>query len=370
MVTFASGKSGEMGYVRELLILVLLFCPLFAAGQSADMAFIAYNVENLFDPSVSAENPDTAFTPYGENRWTYRRLDRKLMLIARALIATARSYELALVGLCEVENSLVLHRLLTRTPLSALPLAYVHRDSPDSRGIDVALLYNYDLLRLLHRRWVALPMRFAGQRPSREMLVASFEVPSGDTLHVVHCHWPSKFSGVEATAPLRDLASELLVGIIDSINSCHSESYIVVMGDMNCTTRESYFARFSSQCVTTARAEGKLLCLTGQGDGLPSDLASHKYQGVWESIDHLFVSPALLRRRGLRMFQLPASLEVPAFLLEEDQRYVGVRPWRTYLGPRYLGGVSDHLPLLLVLRSPRLGRGAATEDNTAQSDDF
>lgn len=333
-------------------ICLLLLTTFHADAQTIDIACIAYNIENLFNPLVTINNPDTTFTPLGENHWTYKRLHAKVNMIARAIIATAGWHDLGIIGLSEVEDGFVLQTLLRNTPLASQPLAFIHRDSPDPRGIDVAIIYNYQLLTLIETKWTPLPIPSPGHRSSREILLASFCLPSQDTLHVIQCHWPSKFSGTLATQPLRQVACNTLNQIIDSLQQASCNPYIIAMGDFNSTSNDTLLASFSQQWNKHAILDNRLLCLSGLNDGLPTSMASHKFQGVWESIDHIFISTSLTKPHGLHMLWKDPPAKVPDFLLEHDNAYGGKRPCRTYLGPQYHGGISDHLPICIILRCP------------------
>ncbi|PIE83991.1 MAG: hypothetical protein CSA07_04340 [Bacteroidia bacterium] len=331
---------------RALLVLAVgLLCgPACLGGEG--ITVVSYNVENLFQPGVQENNPDTDYSPEGAKHFTYRRLDQKIALIGRALVVAGGWGKADIIGLCEVENRYVLERLLQKSVLGRAGYWVVHRDSPDRRGIDVAMLYRKDRLRLLGARWRRVMVDTAQQKYSRDLLLASFQTPKGNVLHIIQCHWPSKFGGEEASLPRREIAARETRHLADSLLSRDSTASIIAMGDFNEVVDNPIFG-----LLTGENGHSPGLRAAEQQRAEASGLASYKYGGISESIDHFFVSPGLLARRGdegLRA-KLPARVCAPDFLLEVDGKYGGLRPFRSYLGPQWHGGASDHLPIVLEL---------------------
>ncbi len=331
-------STGSRGVLALFLSLWL-----WGFGFAQPIRIVSYNVENLFDPGVEAQNPDSSFTPVGAKLWTSERLDAKVRLISKALIAVGGWASADIVGLCEVENRAVLKRLLYDTPLRGQGYRVVHRDSPDRRGIDVALLYRQSAVSLLASCWFPVCVDTVEQRYSRDLLYARFLVRGQDTLHVLMCHWPSKFGGGAEQRGRRGIAALRTRAIVDSILLVDSSAKLVAMGDFNSPIHSSVFS-----ALTGGKAEtpGLRLCPMVSEHGVL--LGSYKYRGHAESIDHFFLSPSLLGGRGLRA-RLPSRICDAPILLEADKSYGGMRPRRTYHGNRYHGGISDHLPIVLIL---------------------
>lgn len=328
--------------------LLLLCCaPWACPAQVNRCVVLAYNAENLFDPRVDSVNKDTTFTPSGAYHWTTKRLQAKAVGLSKAVINAGHGLPVALIGLAEVENRRVLEVLRDRTPLRRLGYRIVHRDSPDPRGIDVALLYRPDLATLLRSAWIPVLTDSAAQLYSRDMLACAFAI-GNDTLWVVQCHWPSK-RGSGALSDSRRLAAlHQLRHYLDSLRSLQPLAKILVMGDFNDESNSSLFTRIANKQLSTAIQQGLLYLLPRMAeDKEPS--AGYKYHGRWEQIDHMFASPSLLSRKGLHISGGGFYLGSHPSLLEEDWAYGGVRPLRTYQGPQYYGGVSDHLPIGVVL---------------------
>jgi len=331
-------------------LLLLTFTPLCAQEKKQPTALVMfYNVENLFDPLNDPLTLDDDFTPEGSYRWTWNRLRAKQDGIAKVIIAAGAGDAPLLIGLCEVENRLVLNRLLDETPLARWNYGIVHRDSPDPRGIDVALLYRKDYFSILSERFYKVYYE-SGRANTREILYAKGVWDGLDTLHVFVNHWPSKLDGAQRTEPRRMRAAETLRVVVDSIFATNSRANIVIMGDFNDTPDSSpitaglralpFFDNLCLMCLYNL-----MLPLAQRGEG------SLKYRGVWELVDLFFVSGNLLNKQE-PIYIDPEEVIIfrEPFLLERDERYMGEQPKRTYIGRRYHGGVSDHLPVLMKIR--------------------
>lgn len=309
---------------------------------------MCYNVENLFDPFDDTLTRDEEFTPQGSRHWTWNKMENKLNNIYRVVMAVGELEPPALIGLCEIENFFVLHRLTTKTPLSKYEYRIVHRESPDSRGIDVALLYRPDLFKLQEKQFIALKFPDNPNRKTREILYAR-GLLGGDTLHVFMNHWPSKYGGELESLPGRMVAGYTLRSKIDSIRIFYPNARILVMGDMN----------DEPEAPPTAEALGA--CLT-ETEPCPSNLVnmsailkangqySYKYQGAWGIIDQIIVSRSLLSgEHKLHTTSKNAGVFSAPFLLEPDNSFTGSKPYRTFVGYKYNGGFSDHLPVFIDL---------------------
>lgn len=322
-----------------------------AQRLNPQIVVVSYNVENLFFPSVDSLNRDTTFTPRGEKHWTRKRLETKVMRIADAIATIDAACPPAIVGLCEVEDVNVLYRLTHDTYFDAVNYRFYHRDSPDPRGIDVALLYDAAQLVGLGCRWISPAMPNGSSWGSREILYARFRLPNGDTLHLFQNHWPSKYSGVEVSHTKREITMQALMASVDSITALRPDAKIIAMGDFNEEADATLFEAMSSTHVAGARKSGRLVNLlhsSRRAKGMPG---SHKYRGQWAMIDNFFVSPSLLEGEGYCVDTV--IVHSPPFLLERDATHGGVRPRRTFSDPKFIPqGTSDHLPIVLRLKIP------------------
>lgn len=303
-------------------------------------AIVSYNVENLFDTKDDPTTQDEDFLPNGKLHWDQDRYHHKLDRLAHALTWSAGGPP-ALIGLAEVENAAVVNDLAVTAPLDAGTYTVVHFDSPDERGIDVALLVRKDFASVETQR--PLPVDLGRDR-TRDVLYAKLELASGEVLHVMMNHWPSRGEGVERSAPKRMAAARVVRKQVDAILRDQPQAKILVMGDFNDTpTDASIQMGLKASCDTTARAD--LFDLMGINP--PADTGSFQYGGNWDYLDQIIVSRALLRGPGGIAGQ--ASAFHDPRLLFRHPKY-GLSPEKTYSGGHYKGGYSDHLPVVVQLR--------------------
>lgn len=306
---------------------------------------VSWNIENLFDTHHDSLKNDREFLPDAMRHWNYSRYKKKLADIARVITAISEWNPPALVGLCEVENDTVLRDLTRRSPLKELDYRYVMTDSPDSRGIDVALLYQRDLFKLLSSRSISIPP-LKQHRPTRDLLHVSGLLLTEDTLDVFVCHLPSRSGGAKESEPYRLHAAQILRTEADSILHKRLHPQVIIMGDFNdYPTNKSIRKVLEAEAPSPALSPLKLYHLLAR-KAKSKDFGSYKYQGEWGLLDHLIVSGILLNRSGeFFTSEEKANVCLLPFLLIEDKKYGDKEPFRTYKGMRYQGGVSDHLPI-------------------------
>ena len=304
-------------------VLLLLFAGSVAAAQERVMF---WNLENFFDyRNDSTSVSDAEFSSFGPKRWTRKRFNAKCNAVAKTILwAGGKMGGLPdVVGFAEVENGYVLRRLLQGTALRKTDYAIVHYDSPDPRGIDVALLYRRSRLKLLDARPCHLYSADSSVMATRDILMAHFTGPGGDLAVLVN-HHPSKYGGA-ASEPRRKRAVDRLAALADSLLNA-GVVRVVATGDFNDTP--------DAEAYSELPLKNLALPFHRRGEG------TIKYDGRWELIDLFFVSDSLAESRM-------SILRVP-FLLKDDG--AGQKPLRTYSGPRYLGGVSDHCPVWLDVK--------------------
>lgn len=304
----------------------LLAAVLLQVSPPADtLRLMFWNLENCFDWIDSGTgSSDTEFSSRGERRWTRKRFKTKLNAISKGILWAA-SEEGGLpdaIGLAEVENRHVLERLLEETPLRKTGYKILHFDSPDPRGIDVALLYRPSKLRLKKAKACHLYDGDSLLR-TRDILLATFEGADGTALVLAVNHHPSKYGGISESEPRRRIAVERLRFLADSLRAEGIEN-LVALGDFNDTPANPVYKLLEPALNNWAEP------LFQKG------LGTIKYDGQWELIDMLFASETL--KGQMKILQIP-------FLMTRDTGHAGLKPLRTYSGPRYLGGVSDHCPI-------------------------
>ena len=300
------------------LFIIILFCSdTFAASDSVSVLF--YNVENLFDTEDDTLKNDNEFLPTSKKKWTNTRWNDKTNKIAK--IIAGNNYP-EIIGLCEIENRVVLEKIKKHYLFRSKKYATIHFESPDSRGIDCAILYQYEKIDLLSMR--ANEVNLKG-RKTRDILSATFS-HLRDTFAVFVNHWPSRFGGRKKSDSRRKIASETLLLLMDSVGIHHPNHKIIAMGDFNDEPKDSSLKVFSKYSNRSENLKGTL-----------------KYKGKWQVFDQFICS---------KNFLYSLSVYKPSFLLEEDKTYGGEKPSRTYYGPFFNGGFSDHLPIKLTFFEP------------------
>lgn len=316
---------------------MIFLCLAIPVRAQESFRVLFWNVENLFDCKDDSRKNDNEFLPDAKRNWTPYRYWEKVRNLAKGIIASGDEYVPDLVGLCEVENDSCLYDLTRRSPLREAGYRFVMTDSPDQRGIDVALLYQRAKFKLLQHQSIRIPHKQLNRGATRDILHVVGQVISGDTLDVMVCHFPSRSGGQAESEPYRIFVAETLKHHVDSLLEVRSQPYIIVMGDFNDYPTDKSLKRLCS-------GNGLQNLMKGKKGG------TYRYRGEWGILDQFIVSGSLLKKKSnIRTSKAKAQVLRHAFLLEEDDRYGGDKPFRTYNGMKYQGGFSDHLPISLDL---------------------
>ncbi|MDR2125744.1 MAG: hypothetical protein LBP63_02790 [Prevotellaceae bacterium] len=336
-----------MIFLLKIIIILIIFLKSneYISAQTSQFRVMFFNVENYFDTFDDDKTLDEDFTPTGSYHWTWEKFLAKRNALAKIIIAVGEGKAPSIAGLCEIENRFVLNQLVNETPLANFDYRIVHRDSPDSRGIDVALLYNATDFRLLHQNFYAVSQSFK----TREILYVKGIFCELDTLHVFVNHFPSKRGGAKNSEPRRIAAANELKRLYDSIINTNNNANILIMGDFNDTpdsepVTKILQAKDDFNNINRLDLYNLALPMMKNGEG------TIKFQGIWEFIDLMFVSGNMLMegnkiscsQSDFRIFKAPQ-------LFEKDKAYVGEKPKRTFIGIKYNGGISDHLPVYIQI---------------------
>lgn len=303
------------------------------------LTLIELNCENLFDCTHDAGKLDAEWLPTGTYRWTPHRYYKKLNGIARIILSQTEDSELenklpSLIILTEVENDSVMRDLTKRSLLKNAGYNYIMTNSPDARGIDVALMYDPFAYRLMEWHGIRItPSK--GMKATRDILYAKLSDQYNQTVFILGVHAPSKLGGEKESMPFRRTVIDKLICTSDSIRQQDGDNAnIIIMGDFN--------TGHNSQELQPLLHEN-FINVTQNATGRHGAKASYKYHGKWESIDHCFMSSSLAK--GV----MDSWIGDKTWTLIEDDTYGGLKPFRCYLGPKYLEGYSDHLPLVITL---------------------
>ena len=335
-----------------LLLLMLAFSPPFLCAQEPERYRVMfYNVENLFDTVNDSLVNDEEYLPHATRNWDQEKYYAKLTNIYRVIISCGEWDPPAIVGLCEVENRNVLDDLVQHTPLKKFNYRIVHFDSPDWRGIDVAMLYRYPHFIPDTAYPVPVDFPFDPDSKTRDILYAKGYVDGKESLHLFINHWPSRYGGYEVSQPKRNHAALTLRTAIDSILQHEPDACILAMGDFNDGPFDESLVEYLGAVADTAGQQKEGLLNLTAPHAATSLSGTLKYREGWNTFDQMVISSNLLfQQDGLYISEEGARIHSPEFLLEEDEAYLGVKPFRTYAGMQYLGGFSDHLPVFLDLK--------------------
>lgn len=313
------------------LFLTLVFIShFFIFSFSQSFTLVELNCENLFDTRHDPLKQDTEFLPDGSRHWSSTKYWGKVNRLAQEVLSCSDDLP-DLVALVEVENDSVLRDLTRRSLLHNAGYDYLMTESPDVRGIDVALLYQPSSFRPLCYETIEVqPLK--GMRPTRDILyIKGLTRQTDDTLHIFVLHSPSMYGGERQTHPYRRQVVETLAKVMPNADS----SSILVTGDFN--------DHADGPSLLVLYQHG-LVNLTRKAQGHHGAKGTYRYQGRWLSIDHVLASPSMYQRLD------SAYVNDAPFLLEDDSRYGGKRPRRTFQGYRSQRGFSDHLPLVTRFR--------------------
>lgn len=320
-------------------------------GQSYQKISIGfYNLENLFDTIDSPDINDIEFTPNEPKKWDTRKYFEKLdnMASAIAKIAVDKTPEgMAVIGLCEMENKEVLIDLANHPLLKKRNYKIVHYNSPDKRGIDVALLYQDALFELESSYNFPLTINNVSDFYSRDQLLVTGKL-LGERVYFIVNHWPSRSGGENETADLRKAAGDLGRKISDFIIGMDPNAKIMYMGDFNDDPH-------NVSITEHLKASGdKQLATNGYFNPYaslhkPDNFGSLAYRGKWNLFDQIVVTPSLLTKKPKKWYLEQPFVFDAEFLKNKDGNYMGF-PFRTFAGNTFLGGFSDHLPVYIVLQ--------------------
>ena len=320
---------------------VLLFSSLICTAQESEKdgtLVMFWNLENFFDwTDQGTGESDREFSSMGERHWTRKKFYAKCDAISKTMMWMADRYGRMpdVAGFAEVENRRVLKMLLESTLLRKYGYEIVHFESGDRRGIDVALIYRTEVFDKVGES-VRTPESEGEKMDTRDILTVKLRRKSdGENVNFIVNHHPSKFGGSKASEGRRTVVMKSLSELCDSLLKSPENAEIVAMGDFNDNPDGEQFALLEGILVN------KSGILHEEGEG------TIRYEGRWDLIDMFFTSPDLAGRSEMHIESVP-------FLMMRERKHPGEKPFRTYSGPRYIGGVSDHCPIILWISESNL----------------
>ncbi len=308
------------------------------AKKSEQYRVAFYNVENLFDTADDPKKEDNDFLPNGKLNWTVDKYQQKLTNLSKVINALGDEDLPEVIGMCEVENAKVLNDLLQKSKLQNYGI--IHQDSPDERGIDVALVYDQTEVKVINYEYIDIGL---GNDRTREILHAQVEIDKED-IHLFFNHWPSRYS--DKTGEKRQKAAKALRTKIDALFAKDKDANVVIMGDFNDEPTDASVAKvLKAQANYQSPQADQLYNLSYEwmknGDG------THFYD-KWNALDQVIVSGSVLDRKGMVCSANQAQIFKQDWMLFQDNRRNVKRPSRFISGEgKVYGGYSDHCPIYL-----------------------
>ena len=340
-----------MNWYKNILLsalLLLSFSIAFSQKENSNYIRIGFwNVENFFDPRKDSLKNDNDFTPEGLYRWTFQRFDEKKNKLYKTIVALGEGEPPAIFGLCEIENAWVLHSLCMETPLAKYKYQYIHYESPDIRGIDVGLIYRPDLFSPVESFPIRILFPDDSSFKTRDILFVKGIVFDSDTIGLFVNHFPSKLGGAAADEK-RNFVAQTLKDEVNKQLARNPNHSLILLGDFNDDPYSYSIKTVLDAAIDSTELQTKVLMNLMTGE--LNEKGSYKYQEQWAFIDQIIVTRDLyFRESNLNVKNNKAVIFNPAFLQVKDDKYLGTRPFRTFIGDRYNGGFSDHFPVYIDL---------------------
>lgn len=328
---------------RRFLIAILALISMVTLPTDGQRRFsmLTYNCENAFDTIDSPHHNDEEFLPDGSRHWTRWRYNRKLKHIAQVVLAANTDNPVDIVCLQEVEGDSVCHHLTHNTMLSRIGYKYLCSNKADRRGVGVTFLYYPMTFQLLSHDAIFLKKDVEEENDTvavREILHVTGLVHNCDTIDVYCVHLPSQLGGSTGYSNRVSLLN-ILSQHIDSVASIRQNPNIIIAGDCNTTPSSSEMKQLLKQTRHPLRN-----MMSHRKGG------SYKYQGAWSWLDQIIVSQSMLsNKNNLHVKESSVGELKLSVLMEADETWGGQKPFRTFRGPSYIGGYSDHLPVVMNL---------------------
>lgn len=341
-------------YFKQQRICITFYCifcsSIFVNAQNYLVSSIGfYNVENLFDTIDNDNVNDIDFTPLGKNLWDDKKYHKKVSDISYVISQIGTDINpdgLAILGLSEIENRVVIKDLVSHKNIVEKNYQIVHYDSPDRRGIDVALIFNPNYFTLSSSKNFVLNLESDTTFRTRSQLLVSGNL-FGERIHFIVAHWPSRSGGEKRSNPNRVAAAKLGRSIIDSIQKSEPNANIIYMGDLNDDpSNESLTKYMLSNGIKNKLKKDELY--NPMYEMYRKGIGSLAWRDTWNIFDQLLLSPSLANGNAKELKYYDCKVFNKPFLIQADGSYKGY-PFRTFAGGNYKGGYSDHFPVYLYL---------------------
>ncbi len=333
--------------IKLTIILIPIFCINYYSQQFSynhDIYIANWNVENLYDTEDDPIKNDNEFLPNGKKEWTESKLETKLNNLKKVIEYMNDGNGPDILALQEVENINVLKRLLYK--LNFRDYVPVYRESPDERGIDVTLIYDRKVFRVISAN--SINVKLPGGDKTRDILYVKLcHLRSKKILHVFVNHFPSRSGGKSQSEIKRIIAAKILKEKIDSLFSLNNKENIIVLGDFNDEPDDISIKEILDvedfDCNMKINLEGRLLNLSYKD--FKSGKGTYLFRNDWNMLDQIIISSSLIDKKNLDYMCSSFEIIQPDFMFEKSEKRKRA-PVPTFLGNKYIGGFSDHYPVV------------------------
>lgn len=334
-------------FLKLFLLLVISSCSQnHQENLQAAKAFYAgfYNLENLFDTIDDPKIDDEEFLPTSDKKWNTQKYLLKIEHTAKVLSSVSKKKLPLIIGLCEVENKKVVNDLIVHPLLKKGNYSIIHYNSPDQRGIDPCMIYRKDYLKVLNSKTISV--KLPNNHPTRDILMAEFELYNKQKLFVFINHWPSRRGGQQKSDINRITAAKALKEEVNLLLQNDNSANILIMGDFNDTPTDISILDYlkanqhpvNNELYNTSYLQAK------------KGIGSYNYKGNWEMIDQIIVSKSLIDKKNtLKLKENQVAILQKKWMMYQHPEFKDLRPNRTYSGNTYHAGYSDHLPVFIHL---------------------
>ena len=308
-----------------------------------------YNLENLFD-TINDVNKNDEASPIMEIRFNrgkiYREKVSNMAEVVSKIGFDVTKRPPSIVGICEVENRMVVEDLISDEKLREYNYGIVHYESPDDRGIDVGLIYNKDVFKVKnsssHDVFIT-DNNSSKRRNTRDQLVVSGHL-DGELMHFIVNHWPSR--GADETK--RIAAAEVNNFIIDSLRNKYESPKIITMGDFNDDPFDKSIKKILGAKKNINDVKKNDLYNPFETILVDEGVGSNAYRDKWQLFDQIILSEPFLDK-NYKDYQLyKAGVFNKSFLINKKGKFKGY-PFRSFSYGTFTGGYSDHLPPYIYL---------------------
>jgi endonuclease/exonuclease/phosphatase family metal-dependent hydrolase len=341
---------------RVLTVITSLTISLYLHSQDLpspknSLTIVFYNVENLFDITNDPDTNDEEFLPDSPKQWNDEKYKKKITDLAKVLASVNERELPALIGLAEVENQKVLEDLASSSKMKKGKYGIVHFESKDEREIDVALLYNSEEIEILDSKAVPVTLSKEIQDVARDILYIKCKIKGDNTYHIFVNHWPSRSPNEQESEIKRITAAITLRKEVDNILNFENNARIIIMGDFNDEpTNRSLFQILNASNRRKNLNYRDLYNLMFDAHNVSGE-GSVAYEDNWQMFDQIIVSQAMFTKGTTYYLTFSDGKVFRNDLVLTNNAATGMDvPNRTYIGDTYNGGISNHLPVYVILK--------------------